>query len=157
MLNKKENFLKISLQSFSPASLAKSVASIKEFVKMNFGVVIGPLMLPVKRRSFSIRRSPHIYVRSRETISMSAHKRVLYIMFDNPEKTINLENYITADISLKVSFGKLSYKRPEKKTTRTNTKSSSTSGDAADFAGKEKDFFKDVSVLKKNTRTRGNI
>ena len=154
MINKKENFLKVSLQSFSSVSLAKAVGAIKEVVKTNFGVVIGPLMLPVKRRSFSIRRSPHIYARSRETISMAAHKRVLYIMFDDVEKTINLESHITADISLKVSFSKLSYKRPDKKTALRSREAMKTSG----VSGQERDFFKNVNVMTKNTRTsRGNI
>jgi len=153
MINKKENFLKVSLQSFSAVSLAKAIGTIREYVKTNFGTVIGPLMLPVKRRSFSIRRSPHIYARSRETISMAAHKRVLYIMFDDAEKTINLENYITADILLKVSFSKLSYKRPDRKTALKPR----DPGKNQNISVQEKDFFKNINVMTKNTRTsRGN-
>jgi hypothetical protein len=69
--------------------------------------------LPVKRRTFSIRRSPHIYGGSRENISLSASKRVLYITFDNPEKNINLDTFITADVAVKVDFKELAYKRPD--------------------------------------------
>lgn len=151
MMNKKKNFLKVSLESFSSLSLNKAIKAIKEHVKSNFGIVVGPVFMPIKTRSFSIRRSPHIYGGSRETISLNSRKRVLYITFDNPEKNINLENFVTPDVCVKVSFKELSYKRPDvKKKTASVVQKKTTVKDAFSDA-------KPLSKTKTNRSTRGAI
>ncbi len=152
MMNKKKNFLKVSLQSFSASSLNRAIKSIKEYVKSNFGIVIGPILIPVRHRKFSIRRSPHIYGGSRENISLSASKRVLYITFDDPEKNINLDSFITADVSVRVDFKELAYKRPDvkkKKILLSQERQEKVSG---------QNYFPEVKPLKtKSKPSRGTV
>jgi len=100
-----KNFILIRLQSYDVKILDESVKSIVEQVKRTGAVVLGPILLPTKRKLYTLLRSPHTDKKSREQFELCIHRRLVKILSPTPQTMEALFNKITlppgVDVNIK--------------------------------------------------------
>lgn len=79
-----KNKIKIRLKSFDHRSLDQATKEIVSAVKRTFANISGPIPLPRKIQRFTVNRSPHVHIKSREQYEIRTQKRLLVIDDPNP-------------------------------------------------------------------------
>ncbi len=77
--------IRIRLKAFDYRVLDQSTKEIVNTAKRTGARVCGPIPLPMKRRIFTVNRSPHIDKKSREQFEMRTYKRLVDIMDWTPQ------------------------------------------------------------------------
>ncbi len=80
--------IRIRLRCYDHKMLDESVNKIVETVHRTGGVVVGPVLLPTRRRLYTVLRSPHADKKSREQFELKIHKRLIDLKEPTP-KTID--------------------------------------------------------------------
>lgn len=79
-----KNKIKIRLKSFDHRSLDQATKEIVSAVKRTLANISGPIPLPRKIQRFTVNRSPHVHIKSREQYEIRTQKRLLVIDDPNP-------------------------------------------------------------------------
>ena len=80
--------VRIKLKSFDNKTIDMSTQTIVETAKRSGAKVSGPIPLPTKIRKFTVNRSVHVNVTSREQFEMRIYKRLIDI-YDTTTDTMN--------------------------------------------------------------------
>jgi len=80
--------IRIRLRGYDHKALDRSADEIVRTAKRSGARVKGPIPLPTKRSLFTVLRSPHVNVRSREQFMLAVHKRMLDI-YDSTQQTVD--------------------------------------------------------------------
>lgn len=82
---------KIKIKAFDGYILNLSVIKIINYISKQNIKVNGPIILPTKKKIYTILRSPHVHKKSREQFKLFIHKRflVVYNVKSNFLKTID--------------------------------------------------------------------
>lgn len=80
--------IRIRLRCYDHKMLDESVAKIVETVRRTGGVITGPILLPTRRKLYTVLRSPHSDKKSREQFELRIHKRLIDLKEPTP-KTID--------------------------------------------------------------------
>lgn len=86
MSEKKEPLkIKLKLYAYDTKVLDSTLRNIIDVVKKSGAVVKGPIMLPTRKKRWTVNRSPFIYKTSQEHFEMRIHQRLLVILDPNPQ------------------------------------------------------------------------
>lgn len=77
--------IRIKLKAFDYRVLDQSTKEIVNTAKRTSAKVCGPIPLPIKRRIFTVNRSPHIDKKSREQFEIRTYKRLVDIIDWTPQ------------------------------------------------------------------------
>jgi len=83
--------IRIKLESFNSQLLNIACTKILEKVKISNVKIIGPILLPTKKRLYCVLRSPHVNKDAREHFEIRIYKRMLDIY---PETTEILKSFL---------------------------------------------------------------
>lgn len=72
-----EQKIRIRLQSYDHKMLDESVAKIVDTARRAGGVITGPVLLPTRKKLYTVLRSPHTDKKSREQFELRIHKRLI--------------------------------------------------------------------------------
>lgn len=81
--------LSVKLSAYDIKVLDSTVRNFVATVVKSGAQVVGPVMLPVKKKVWAVNRSPHVYKASMEHFEMRTHRRLILIVNPNPQ-TIEL-------------------------------------------------------------------
>jgi small subunit ribosomal protein S10 len=98
--------VRIKLKSFDHQLLDKWTEKIIKTIKLNDGIVSGPIPLPTKKTVYTVLRSPHVDKKSREQFETRYHKRLIDILNASNkmiEALTKLEAPGGVDIEMKVN------------------------------------------------------
>ncbi len=97
--------LRIRVRAYEYKVLDLSVKQIMDTVMRYEAEVIGPVPLPVERKTYTVNRSAFVYEDSREQFEMRVHKRLIDIL--NPSQKIieslsnlNLPSGVSIDVKI---------------------------------------------------------
>jgi len=96
--------IRIRLKGYDQRVLDRSVGDIIEAAKRTGACIAGPIPLPTKCERFTVLRSPHVNIKSREQFEIRTHKRLIDILQPTSQtidalKTLNLPAGV--DINIK--------------------------------------------------------
>jgi len=77
--------IRVKLKAFDHKLIDKSAAEIVATAKRTGAEISGPIPLPTMIEKFTVNRSVHVNVKSREQFEMRTHKRLIDIMNTNPD------------------------------------------------------------------------
>ena len=80
--------IRIKLKAYDHKIIDAAAKQIVETAVRSGATVIGPVPLPVKRSTYTVVKSPHVYKKGGETFEMRVHKRLIDIV-DTKPKTID--------------------------------------------------------------------
>ena len=80
--------IRLRLRCYDHKMLDESVAKIVATVRRTGGVIIGPVLLPTRKKIYTVLRSPHSDKKSREQFELRIHKRLIDLKEPTP-KTID--------------------------------------------------------------------
>jgi len=81
--------ISVKLSAYDIKVLDTTVRNIVATVVKSGAQVVGPVMLPVKKKVWAVNRSPHIYKSSIEHFEQRTHRRLIMIVNPN-QQTIEL-------------------------------------------------------------------
>ena len=97
--------IRIRLRAYDHRILDQSVKEIIEVATRTGAKVSGPIPLPVRKKRWTVLRSPHVDKKSREQFEIRTHKRVLDIV-EPTSKTVDalmkLELPAGVDVEIKL-------------------------------------------------------
>ena len=79
-----EQKIQIKLKGFDHRMLDKSVRRIVDTITRTGSRVSGPILLPTKKKKYTVLRSPHVDKRGMDQFEMRIHKRLIYIHNPTP-------------------------------------------------------------------------
>jgi small subunit ribosomal protein S10 len=74
-----EQKIQIKLKGFDHRMLDQSVKRIVDTITRTGSRVSGPILLPTKKKKYTVLRSPHVDKRGMDQFEMRIHKRLIYI------------------------------------------------------------------------------
>ena len=77
--------IRIRLKAFDHRTLDEATKEIVTTVKRTGAEISGPVPLPRRIERFTVNRSPHIDKESREQFEIRTYKRLLIIIYPNPQ------------------------------------------------------------------------
>lgn len=77
--------IRIKLRAFDHRLLDQSAREIVNTVKRNGAEARGPIPLPTRIEKFTVNRSPHVDKKSREQFELRTQKRLIDIVYSNPQ------------------------------------------------------------------------
>lgn len=77
--------IRVKLKSYEHTLLDESVRKIIDVAKRTGAAISGPVLLPTKRRVYTVLRSTHVDKKSREQFEIRIHKRLIDILNPSPE------------------------------------------------------------------------
>lgn len=80
--------IRVKLKGYDYRLIDKSTAEIVATAKRSGARVSGPIPLPTRIEKFTVLRSPHVNIKSREQFEIRTHKRLIDILEPN-EDTID--------------------------------------------------------------------
>ncbi len=80
--------IRIKLKAYDHKIIDAAAKQIVETAVRSGATVIGPVPLPVKRSTYTVVKSPHVYKKGGEAFEMRVHKRLIDIV-DTKPKTID--------------------------------------------------------------------
>ncbi|WKZ30290.1 MAG: 30S ribosomal protein S10 [Candidatus Dojkabacteria bacterium] len=89
MTNAPTTKINVKLSAYDIKVLDTTVRNIVATAAKSGAQVVGPVMLPVKKKVWAVNRSPHVYKSSMEHFEMRTHRRLIMIVNPNPQ-TIEL-------------------------------------------------------------------
>ena len=97
--------IRIRLRAYDHRILDQSVKEIIEVATRTGAKISGPIPLPVRKKRWTVLRSPHVDKKSREQFEIRTHKRVLDIV-EPTSKTVDalmkLELPAGVDVEIKL-------------------------------------------------------
>jgi small subunit ribosomal protein S10 len=104
----------LEVKSFSFLSIENKINLILKFLdQFSFISVKGPITLPLKKKKYTLLRSPHVHKKSQEHFGLFNYKTILIINFPS-EKIMNLVlNFLRKNLFLDFEMRltkKISYK-----------------------------------------------
>nr|YP_010197246.1 ribosomal protein S10 [Crassiphycus crassissimus]UAD85050.1 ribosomal protein S10 [Crassiphycus crassissimus]UAD85253.1 ribosomal protein S10 [Crassiphycus crassissimus] len=84
----KQNKIRIKLQAYEHALLAKSCKTILDTAYRTKVKAKGPISLPTKRKIYCVLRSPHVDKDSREHFEIRSHRKIIDI-YEPSSQTID--------------------------------------------------------------------
>jgi len=95
--------IRLKLYAYDVKLLEVTIKNIIEAVKKSGALAKGPIMLPTKRKRWTVNKSPFIYKTSQEHFEMRIHQRLLLIENPNPQ-TIEYLRDLQVPNGVKVIF-----------------------------------------------------
>jgi small subunit ribosomal protein S10 len=77
--------IRVKLKAFDHRLIDKSAAEIVATARRTGAEISGPIPLPTRVERFTVLRSVHVNVKSREQFEVRTHKRLIDIMNTNPD------------------------------------------------------------------------
>ncbi|MCB1323941.1 MAG: 30S ribosomal protein S10 [Spirochaetales bacterium] len=77
--------IRVKLKAFDHRLIDKSAAEIVATARRTGAEISGPIPLPTRTEKFTVLRSVHVNVKSREQFEVRTHKRLIDIMNTNPD------------------------------------------------------------------------
>ena len=77
--------IRIRLKSFDHRMIDKSAADIVRTARNTGAKIVGPIPLPIKKKIYTVVRSPHVNKTSREQFESRTHKRLIDIIDSTPQ------------------------------------------------------------------------
>ena len=84
--------IRIRLKAYDHRVIDQSARQIVETAIRTGANVSGPILLPTKRSTFTVVKSPHVYKTGGEAFEMKVHKRLIDILNANPKTIESLQN-----------------------------------------------------------------
>lgn len=84
--------IRIKLKAYDSRVIDAAAKQIVETALRSGASVVGPVPLPVKRSTFTVVKSPHVYKTGGETFEMRVHKRLIDIIDAKPKTIDSLQN-----------------------------------------------------------------
>ncbi|MBI4064065.1 MAG: 30S ribosomal protein S10 [Elusimicrobia bacterium] len=97
--------IRIRLRCYDHKILDESVGKIVATVRRTGGVIVGPVLLPTKRKLYTVLRSPHSDKKSREQFELRIHKRLIELKEPTPrtiDELMKLELAAGVDVEIKL-------------------------------------------------------
>ncbi len=82
-----QNKIRIRLKAYDHRLLDRSVGEIINNTRNTGAKIKGPIPMPIKKRIYTVLRSPHIDKKSREQFEMRIHQRIIDIENPTPKTT----------------------------------------------------------------------
>lgn len=77
--------IRVKLKAFDHKLIDKSAAEIVATARRTGAEISGPIPLPTRIEKFTVLRSVHVNIKSREQFEIRTHKRLIDIMNTNPD------------------------------------------------------------------------
>ena len=84
--------IRIKLKAYDHKIIDAAAKQIVETAVRSGATVIGPVPLPVKRSTYTVVKSPHVYKKGGEAFEMRVHKRLIDITGATPKTIDSLQN-----------------------------------------------------------------
>jgi len=84
--------IRIKLKAYDHKIIDAAAKQIVETAVRSGATIIGPVPLPVKRSTFTVVKSPHVYKKGGEAFEMRVHKRLIDITNATPKTIDSLQN-----------------------------------------------------------------
>lgn len=84
--------IRIKLKAYDHKIIDAAAKQIVETALRSGATVIGPVPLPVKRSTYTVVKSPHVYKKGGEAFEMRVHKRLIDIENTTPKTIDSLQN-----------------------------------------------------------------
>lgn len=84
--------IRIKLKAYDSRVIDAAAKQIVETALRSGASVVGPVPLPVKRSTFTVVKSPHVYKTGGEAFEMRVHKRLIDIVDAKPKTIDSLQN-----------------------------------------------------------------
>lgn len=84
--------IRIRLKAYDHKVIDQSAKQIIDTALRTGAKVIGPVPLPVKRSTYTVVKSPHVYKKGGEAYEMRVHKRLIDIIDVKPKTIDSLQN-----------------------------------------------------------------
>jgi len=92
MADSKSPKIRIKLKAYDARVIDTAAKQIVETAVRSGATIIGPVPLPVKRSTFTVVKSPHVYKKGGEAFEMRVHKRLIDITNVTPKTVDSLQN-----------------------------------------------------------------
>jgi small subunit ribosomal protein S10 len=84
--------IRIRLKAYDHKVIDSAAKTIVDTALRSGSEVIGPVPLPVKRTTWTVVKSPHVYKKGGEAFEMRVHKRLIDIVNASPKTIDMLQN-----------------------------------------------------------------
>jgi len=84
--------IRIKLKAYDHKIIDAAAKQIVDTAVRTGATIIGPVPLPVKRSTFTVVKSPHVYKKGGEAFEMRVHKRLIDIVDAKPKTIDSLQN-----------------------------------------------------------------
>lgn len=84
--------IRIKLKAYDSRVIDAASKQIIDTALRSGATVVGPVPLPVKRSTFTVVKSPHVYKMGGEAFEMRVHKRLIDIVNAKPKTIDSLQN-----------------------------------------------------------------
>ena len=84
--------IRIRLKAYDHKVIDQAAKTIVNTALRSGSQVVGPVPLPVKRNTFTVLKSPHVYKKGGESFEMRVHKRLIDIVNATPKTIDMLQN-----------------------------------------------------------------
>ena len=84
--------IRIKLKAYDHKIIDAAAKQIVDTAIRTGANVVGPVPLPVKRSTFTVVKSPHVYKKGGEAFEMRVHKRLIDITNATPKTIDSLQN-----------------------------------------------------------------
>ena len=84
--------IRIKLKAYDHKIIDAAAKQIVETALRSGAKVIGPVPLPVRRSTYTVVKSPHVYKKGGEAFEMRVHKRLIDIENTTPKTIDSLQN-----------------------------------------------------------------
>jgi small subunit ribosomal protein S10 len=97
--------IRIWLRAYDHTILDRSSDEVVRAAKRSGARIKGPIPLPTKRTVFTVLRSPHVNIKSREQFERRVHKRLIDIYESTPQTVdslLKLDLPVGVDVEIQV-------------------------------------------------------
>lgn len=84
--------IRIRLKAYDHKVIDLSAKQIVDTVLRTGASVAGPIPLPIKRTTYTVVKSPHVFKKGREQFEMRVHKRLIDVLDPTPKTIDSLMN-----------------------------------------------------------------
>jgi small subunit ribosomal protein S10 len=84
--------IRIRLKAYDHKVIDSAAKQIVDTAIRTGSEVVGPVPLPIKRSTFTVVKSPHVYKKGGEAFEMRVHKRLIDIVGATPKTIDSLQN-----------------------------------------------------------------
>lgn len=97
--------IRIKLKAYDSRVIDAAAKQIIDTALRSGAKVVGPVPLPVKRSTFTVVKSPHVYKTGGEAFEMRSHKRLIDIVDAKPKTIDSLQNLsLPAGVDAEISM-----------------------------------------------------
>ncbi len=84
--------IRIRLKAYDHKIIDAAAKQIVDTALRTGATIVGPVPLPVKRSTYTVVKSPHVYKKGGEAFEMRVHKRLIDIVSATPKTIDSLQN-----------------------------------------------------------------